>query len=381
MKTYKIILFLIISLFISGAKGQSSLIKPFLKKGTKEITNNAIEYSLKKGAKEVTNETIEYSVKRGAKELTSETIEYSAKKGVKFSTTKSPKELLKLVELNSKNGITKSLALIRVETKGTASSSKLLRQSTKEIEKAVIRTDINEYGAKQGYNIVANKKSISFFNKEGVELGRIYQSGGKRVIVAPNVIPNNSSKLKYLVNPILDNPLPNSIYKIGNGTYFTDKYSRTILAKISSFPKTVVNRNGIKKGGFKRSLNGGKIGDHDGHLIGHSLGGNYGSVNLVAQHGNLNTSKYAAVENFLRNNRGLIKNYQVKPTYLGQAKRPDKIGQLFEFRGDLDKLKAFKKSNPSLKYAKKVDVNGQEVYDCIITHSNQWELKPFNVNY
>lgn len=362
MKTYKILLFLVSSLLVNEVKGQSGLLKPLLKKGAKEVTSEAIEYSAKKGAKEITNEAIEYSTKKGIKEF------------AEFSTKKSPKELLKIIEINSKNGMTRNFGTESVKVKGKTGVLKLLKKSNQELTKkglkTVVRLDLITYATKRGFRLVPNKRSVSLFNREGVHLGKIYQNGKKSVIVAPEVITNNSSKLKYIVNPILDDPLPNSIYKVGNTTFKTDNYSRTVLAKIKSIAKSVLNRGDIKKGGFKRSKNWGVLGDHDGHLIAHSLGGNYGSVNLVAQLGTLNTRKYAAVENFIRKNNGLIKNYQIKPSYVGESLRPNKISQLFEFRGGVDELMVLKKGNPSLKFTKNVDVYGKEVYNCIITHSN-----------
>ena len=365
MKSSKILLALLVLLSFNVSNAQySSALKSVANKISRNLAGEVLGSTTKKvsiqGVKKIPKESYDLGLNKVSKEF------------IRFTTQKSFKEVSELIKANSKNSITKTLTNLRIQSLGAASSIKVLRNTSSKVLKIAIGSDLKSYASKNGFKLVANKRSISVYSQTGENLGRIYQNGNKKVVnVGSNFLEKSiNSKTRYFVNPILDVPLPNAIYKVENMKFVTDKYSKTILAEAKSFPKNVVNRENVVKGKFKRSLNGGFIGDHDGHLIAHSLGGNYGKLNLVSQNGSLNIKQYASIENFIRGYKSVVKNYSVKPSYIGKGLRPQSITQNFEFRGGIEKLSYLIKVNPNMTYKKAIDANGKEFFNCTIKHIN-----------
>jgi hypothetical protein len=365
MKSSKILLALLVLLSFNVSNAQySSALKSVATKISRNLGGEVLESTTKKvsiqGVKKISKESYDLGLNKVSKEF------------IGFTTQKSLVGVSELVQANSKKSITKTLSNLKIQSLGNASEIKVLRNTSSKVLKMAIRSDLKSYASKNGFKLIANKRSISVYSQGDEYLGRIYQIGNKKVVnVGSNFLEKSiKSKPKYYVNPILDDPLPNSIYKVEDMIFVTDKYARTVLAEAKSFSKNVVERRYVAKGKFKRSLNGGLKGDHDGHLIAHSLGGNYGKLNLVSQNGSLNINQYAYVESFIRDNKTVVKNYSVKPLFIGKGLRPPNITQNFEFRGGIDKLSDFIKVNPNMTYKRAIDAYGIEFFNCSIKHIN-----------
>ncbi|WP_026837375.1 DNA/RNA non-specific endonuclease [Gillisia sp. JM1] len=366
MKSFNIILLTILLLFSNEMKCQSGLLKPFLKEGEKEILSESIEYSAKKGGKEMLSETIEYSGKKGVINLAEYTLKNGSKEYVEKIAKRSSSSIFsKLSEKSIK--VTSGLIPLKLINE---SNEKLIKKSFK----APIDKELSDFASKNVFKLIQNERSITVFSKENIFLGKIFKTGKHTVIEAHEIITKKyGGKERFYVNPILNSPRPNTSYKIGNTIYKTDYYSRTVSARISSFPKNIINRpqiKGVVNRNSKNDLLGLVSGDVRGHKIAHSLGGNSGKVNFFAQSGKLNNGSYSSIEGLLNKNKGFIKNYEVTSTYSGKSYRPKEIIQRFEFRGDVNKLITTKSKHPGFSYVKSVDVNGLKFYNCQIKHIN-----------
>jgi len=246
--------------------------------------------------------------------------------------------------------------------------SDINKNAPKVIKFIPISSVLKKWSKSNNFILKPNKYSIEIFNKSNEYLGKITTKGKHKVVTAHPLIGRKT------VNPLLDaNLFPNTTYKVENCIFKTDKMMRVTSAEISSIPKSVIQRNSIKgaKENSKAMAKDGIKGvDHGGHLIAHSLGGNSGSINILAQLGKLNTGKFASIEKLIRMNKSQIKKYNVTAIYKGISKRPISFIQKFEYRGNVKELIEMQKRNPNFKYLKKKDVNGNVYYKCLIFHKN-----------
>lgn len=257
---------------------------------------------------------------------------------------------------------------IKIAAKFTKSIVKTNKQTIRAIAKN--NKTLISWTVKNNLILKAHKNpGISdILNKKGNVLGTVSTVGSK------SVITTFSLSARKTVNELLDkNALPNAIYKVDNQIFTTDHRSRTVNAYISSIPSNVVNRNeisnsyeqlkSVRKGGLKGV-------HHGGHLIGHSLGGNSGLINIAPQLVKLNIGAYGKIEKFVRINKKGIKNYNIKVFYKGESQIPTRFVQSFEFRGEQNLLVQLKNNNKSFYFLKKSDVNDRPYFSCIIFHSN-----------
>lgn len=227
---------------------------------------------------------------------------------------------------------------------------------------------LEKWATKNGFQLVSGRRSVEILGKDGVHLGKMSKVGNKQTITSFALLERKT------VNPLLEKELfANTTYKIENSIFKTDKLGRVTSAEISSIPNGVVNRNSIK-GANEQAKAMAKDGikglDHGGHLIAHSLGGNSGAINIVAQLGTLNKGAYRAVEVLVSKNKSRVKNYRVHAIYKGESKRPQSFIQTFEFRGKPRDLQRLKQRNQNFNYIKKKGSGGGSRYECTMYHSN-----------
>lgn len=243
--------------------------------------------------------------------------------------------------------------------------SKAKKSLSNPIEKKLSKSIISKWALENNFTLINKKRTIDILSDKGIFLGSIIEHKTKRVI---NTFPLLA---KGKVNPLLDKRLfSNTKYKIEQSTFVTDINARVIKAEIKSIPKQVFNRKSIKGANenAKAMLKDGIKGvDHGGHIIAHSLGGNSGAINIVAQYGKLNQGNYSRVERFVNKNRKLIKNYEINLTYKKNSLRPLNFVQTFDYKGSLRKLKKMARKNPNFKYIKE----NSSTYKCVIFHSNK----------
>ncbi|MBT32270.1 MAG: hypothetical protein CMO01_21620 [Thalassobius sp.] len=250
--------------------------------------------------------------------------------------------------------------------------SDLEDKTSKVVRKLPISATLKKWSTENGFVLKQNKLSISIYDRENQYLGKIVKNGKHQVITSFPLMG------KKLVNPLLDARLfPNTTYKIENSIFKTDKLARVVSAEISSIPKSIVERHqlrGTRENAKAMAKDGIKGVDHGGHLIAHSLGGNSGALNIVAQSGKLNTGRFASVENLIRKNRKQVKNYKVDVIYKGSSKRPVAFRQQLEFWGSEKQLQRMQKRSKDFKYIMKKDGSGKTFYSCVIYHKNPRKL-------
>lgn len=255
--------------------------------------------------------------------------------------------------------------IITISSCNFSKIKKLKQKLIPSIEKKLSKQYISTWALENNFTLVYKKRVTEILSKEGELLGTILESKNKRII--------NSFPLlgKKIVNPLLDKKLfPNTSYKIGQSIYITDSQSRVITAEIKSIPRSIVKRNNIRgaRENHKAMLKDGIKGkDHGGHIIAHSLGGNSGAINIVAQYGKLNQGNYSKIERFISKNKRYIKDYKIKLTYKKNSQRPLNFVQTFNFRGSKRKLDKITKKNLNFKYVKE----NSSTYKCIVFHSNK----------
>lgn len=269
------------------------------------------------------------------------------------------------VGCNSKQGLKEvqrgSSYIKRIFNKTGISESRILN-------KIPIDTKLEKWAAQNGFQFISGRRSVEILGKNGVCLGKMTQVGNQKMITSFALLKRKT------INPLLEKKLfANTTYKIESSIFKTDKLGRVTSAEISSISKSVVNRNTIKgtneqaKAMAKEGIKGL---DHGGHLIAHSLGGNSGAINIVAQLGTLNKGAFRSVEVLVSKNKSHVKNYKVNVIYKGKSKRPKTFVQAFEFRGNLKELRRMKRRNPNFNYIKKKVSSGRSYYECNIYHSN-----------
>ena len=312
------------------------------------------------------------AIGKAAKNITKELTGKALKTNAKKTTSKAASKVLKkkVTEKILKKTSVKSLQKTVLKSNQIATKSIFKRRIKK-----TAALDLKKWTAKQGFEIVSTKQKgvHKVYSKSQQYLGTVFQKGSKTHIVADEtILLKNSKALK--VNPILEKPIANATYKVNNTIFKTDHLGRTVFSKTPSIPKNVTNRKVIKgtneqakairKGGIKGS-------DDGGHLIAHSLGGNSGAVNIVAQSSKINRGKFRVLEDFAFKNKKFIKDYQVKAAYKSTRKRPSSFVQKLNFLGDKKDLLILKRKHPSLKYRKKIGLNGKIFYECLMKHSNK----------
>lgn len=247
----------------------------------------------------------------------------------------------------------------RTFKKGKSSKSSLI---------AAIPSDVINWADANSLSIEKKKFSYNIINSNGDFLGKIQIVGKQRMVISFPLMG------KKRVNPLLDyNLLPITTYKIETNMFKTDHLSRVIRAQIDNVPKSVINRNEIKNSseqGIAMLKDGIKGKDHGGHLIAHSLGGNSGAINIVAQYGRLNQGKFGAIEKFISKNKSFVKLYTIDVSYTKLSKRPDYFVQQFQFWGKMNELDNLKIRHPELNFVKKTDELNREYFQCVIYHSN-----------
>jgi len=231
-----------------------------------------------------------------------------------------------------------------------------------------IDTKLKKWASQSGFQLVSGRRSVEILGKDGVHLGKLSKVGNKQTITSFALLERKT------INPLLEKELfANTTYKIESSIFKTDKLGRVTSAEISSISKSVVNRNTIK-GANEQAKAMAKDGikglDHGGHLIAHSLGGNSGAINIVAQLGTLNKGAFRSIEVLVSKSKSHVKNYRVNAIYKGKSKRPKTFIQAFEFSGNLKELKRMKQRNPNFNYIKKKASDGRSYYECNIYHSN-----------
>ncbi len=247
--------------------------------------------------------------------------------------------------------------------------SDLDKNASKIAKKVVISSELKKWSLDNGFDLIAGKYSTKIYSKSGEMLGSIVSKGTNKSITTYALIGRKK------VNPLLNAQIfPSTNYKVDNTIFKTDRFKRVTNAKSATItnnnPKRKELTNSYKKHLKIENIGGKKKIDQRGHLIAHFLGGNSGTINIVAQLETLNQKKFKWIEELVGKNKKFIKNYEVDVIYKGQSKRPYAFKQKFEFRGDLRELKKEQIKNPTLKYIKKIDENGNTFYKCITYHKN-----------
>ena len=269
-----------------------------------------------------------------------------------------------------------SLVLIFVSckkdnVKSTLRLSKSLVKISKQTTKLLVKNkEIKSWSIKDNFKLLPhkNKDIVSILGNNDEVLGKIIKVEGKTVVTT------FSLTAKKAVNPLLDKAaLPNTIYKVDSQIFKTDYLGRTISANMPSIPSSFVNRYDVSKRYEQlKALNKGglKVVDHGGHLIGHSLGGNSGSINIVPQFGKLNKGSYSSIEKFVGINKKFTKNYNIKVYYKGKSHRPDRFMQSFDFYGEEKLLRQLSLKHENFKFVKLTDAVGKNYNRVVILNSN-----------
>lgn len=236
------------------------------------------------------------------------------------------------------------------------------------LNKIPIDTKLENWAVQNGFQFVSGRRSVEILGKDGACLGKMTQVGNQKVITSFALLERKT------INPLLEKELfANATYKIESSIFKTDKLGRVTSAEISSISNSVVTRNAIQgtnEQAKAMAKDGIKGLDHGGHLIAHSLGGNSGAINIVAQLGTLNKGAFRSVEVLVSKSKSLVKNYKVNVIYKGESMRPQTFMQAFEYRGNLKELQRMKQRNPNFNYIKKNASGGRSYYECNIFHSN-----------
>ncbi|WP_196888543.1 DNA/RNA non-specific endonuclease [Aureivirga sp. CE67] len=308
--------------------------------------------------------------KKVGKKLFGKTAKETVKRGSKRATKRIAKNAFK--KKISKEAVNNSSAkVLKTSIKKTSKIGS--RKIAKTTYKKGSKIDLKKWATNNKFQLTQTKRKGVFKikDKSGRNLGQVFKKGNKTTITADETILLKNKIQK--VNPILEDVLPNTNYKINNSIFKTDHLGRTVSAKITSIPKNILDRTKIKgtneqakaisKGGIKGL-------DDGGHMIGHNLGGNSGALNIVAQSSKLNRGKFRVLEKFASKNKKYIKDYEVTSIYKGKKARPNEFVQKLKFYGKKDEILALKKKYPDLKYRKQKNGLGKSYYVCMFKHKN-----------
>lgn len=352
------LLFIIIgSVGLNPVNGQvGAIIKSITKKSVKSV----VKSTSKAGARSLGKKGVKSAVKSIGKGV------YHSSDDILESSVKSAgKTVIKSTDNIFKGGTSS----VRTISKNSNLRSVDDIFGKKVITKNLIKKSYLQWAEVNGFKLKPNKRGFSILGKGGENLGYVISKGDN------TIVQTYSLSARKVVNPLLDAKcISNATYKIDNTIFKIDKYGRTVEAKASSFSKQVVNRNEIK--GAKENLkamskDGIKEIDHGGHLIAHSLGGNSGSLNIVAMKGSLNKGRFFSIELFINKNSAIVKNYKVKALYANiKTQRPSSFVQSFEYKGTVSNIQRLAKRHESFKYITKIDQVGKEYFECTVKHLN-----------
>ncbi|EBA9414188.1 DNA/RNA non-specific endonuclease [Salmonella enterica] len=135
-----------------------------------------------------------------------------------------------------------------------------------------------------------------------------------------SVVTSSGSKGNW--NKELNNPKPNTIYKVDDNKIFkTDSQGRTESVE-STLAWSTNDRNTYQQ---CKAGKCGVDGDEGGHLIASIFNGPGEKLNLVPMDGNLNKGAWKKMENTWANalKDGKQVNVKVEPSYSGSNVRPD----------------------------------------------------------
>lgn len=185
-----------------------------------------------------------------------------------------------------------------------------------------------------------------------------FDDNGTDYLKSITKLENNLSKTEKVLTP-------NITVKKGNFTAEIDAFGRPVLNKISDLTLKNGEReslNGIQKHSYRSD-------DHRGHIIADDFGGPASQENVIAQTSHVNQSKFAQVENKVRELKaqGKSVDYEVKTNYSGTDKRPTSFepkitadGQEVELSSELKKI--YNEADKNLSTMKKAGINASEKY-------------------
>lgn len=185
-----------------------------------------------------------------------------------------------------------------------------------------------------------------------------FDDNGTDYLKSITKLENNLSKTEKVLTP-------NITVKKGNFTAEIDAFGRPVLNKISNLTLKNGEReslNGIQKHSYRSD-------DHRGHIIADDFGGPASQENVIAQTSHVNQSKFAQVENKVRELKaqGKSVDYEVKTNYSGTDKRPTSFepkitadGQEVELSSELKKI--YNEADENLSTIKKAGINASEKY-------------------
>ncbi|WP_257626907.1 hemagglutinin repeat-containing protein [Pseudomonas sp. Xaverov 259] len=152
-----------------------------------------------------------------------------------------------------------------------------------------------------------------------------------------------SSGGKGAWNKELNNPVPNTVYKVdGNKTFQTDGFGRVEKVE-SNLSLTKNDRNT-----YQQCVAGkcGVTGDEGGHLIASIFNGPGERLNLLPMNGNLNKGTWKTMENTWASalKEGKQVSVKIEPVYSGKSVRPDSFNVEYSIGGARPKEIVFKNS-------------------------------------
>jgi filamentous hemagglutinin len=152
-----------------------------------------------------------------------------------------------------------------------------------------------------------------------------------------------SSGGKGAWNKELNNPVPNTVYKVdGNKTFQTDGLGRVEKVE-SNLSLTKNDRNT-----YQQCVAGkcGVTGDEGGHLIASIFNGPGERLNLLPMNGNLNKGTWKTMENTWASalKEGKQVSVKIEPVYSGKSVRPDSFNVEYSIGGARPKEIVFKNS-------------------------------------
>lgn len=265
------------------------------KNASKKLVNNAPELTLKGTAKDISRVGAEKAIRSGLKivdahsiRLTDHQLTYAGSKtGSSALSRFGTAESCKVFEREAKEAMKDKGAKIAAKRSGIRASRTLIgEQAMKDLDELPrVKSSVEQMMKKSSYFQVENlsveklgKKRIVQFNGS---ISKI-EIDEKGVIIAKG----GSTKEVGQMNEFLNNPMPNTTYRIDNFCiYKTDARGRTIYSEChsSELSKGFVRNDLASENSTALVLQkGGKQGVHDsGHIQQHSTNGPNESINLL----------------------------------------------------------------------------------------------------
>ena len=357
----------------------------FIKESGEELIEKSTRILIKKGAEEA----LENSVKLASKEVVGKVSTHSILKVASKATTKeaSSKVIKGTVEKASKeaieNGIQKGIGKVGLDRArklpfelqekmlgdftanpqlaNAIRKNPLLIDAYEQCGESVLRTDVSHL---RYLNSHADKY-IDVFSAQKKKYLRAKDLQFTDNIKGEVLIKNASDgkvlgKMKGDVVEIGDDKsllnmrlMGNKTYKSGNNTYTTDKFGRVKTAQNDINPKfkktKIEGRDPGMQKDFKSAktnvsgLDGRKLDDDAGHIVGRQLGGENCGANLTPQDAALNRGEYKALEARIARDvrKGHSARIEVEMKYSGSSERPSSFVYKYFRDGILKEVKTF----------------------------------------